>query len=206
MTKVKICGLHTMQDIDYVNQARPDYAGFVFADFSSRYVTDTQAEKLSRQLQPDIIPVGVFWDHPVDFVADLLNRHVIQIAQLHHHEDEDYIRQLRALTKAPIIKAFKVTCEKDIQTACQSTADFILLDNHIPGSGQRFDWSLLKGIQRPFFLAGGLSPDNVCEALQIHPYALDVSSGVETDKIKDLSKMKTFVQTVRDFDTSQNCT
>lgn len=199
MTKVKICGLHTMRDIDYVNQAQPDFAGFVFADFSSRYVTSTQAEVLSQKLDKAIIPVGVFWDHPVTFVADLLNRGVIQIAQLHHHEDEDYIRQLRALTNAPIIKAFKVTCTEDIEKACRSSADFILLDNHIPGSGQCFDWSFLQNISRPFFLAGGLNLQNIRDALQIHPYALDVSSGVETDKVKDLEKMKAFVQAAKNF-------
>ena len=202
MTKVKICGLHTMQDIDYVNQAQPNFAGFVFADFSSRYVTAAQAEALSQKIAKAIIPVGVFWDHPVTFVADLLNRGVIQIAQLHHNEDEDCIRQLRALTDAPIIKAFKVTCAEDIEKACRCTADFILLDNHIPGSGQCFDWSLLQNISRPFFLAGGLNLQNVSEALQIRPYALDVSSGVETDKVKDLEKMKAFVQAARSFETS----
>lgn len=200
MTKVKICGLHTMRDIDYVNQVQPDFAGFVFADFSSRYVTATQAEALNQKLDKAIIPVGVFWDHPVTFVADLLNRGVIQMAQLHHHEDEDYIRQLRALTDATIIKAFKVTCAKDIEKACRSSADFILLDNHIPGSGQCFDWSLLQNISRPFFLAGGLNLQNIRDALQIHPYALDVSSGVETDKVKNLEKMKTFVQATRSFE------
>lgn len=199
MTKVKICGLHTMRDIDYVNQAQPDFAGFVFADFSSRYVTSAQAEALSQKLDKSIIPVGVFWDHPVTFVADLLNRGVIQMAQLHHHEDEDYIRKLRSLTDAPIIKAFKVTCAKDIEKACLSSADFILLDNHIPGSGQCFDWSLLQNISRPFFLAGGLNLQNIRDALQIHPYALDVSSGVECDKVKNLEKMKAFVQTARNF-------
>lgn len=199
MTMVKICGLHTMRDIDYVNQAQPDFAGFVFADFSSRYVTSAQAEALSQKLDKSIIPVGVFWDHPITFVADLLNRGVIQMAQLHHHEDEDYIRKLRSLTDAPIIKAFKVTCAEDIEKACRSSADFILLDNHIPGSGQCFDWSLLQNISRPFFLAGGLNLQNIIEALQIHPYALDVSSGVETDKVKNLEKIKAFVQASRNF-------
>lgn len=199
MTMVKICGLHTMRDIDYVNQAQPDFAGFVFADFSSRYVTSAQAEALSQKLDKSIIPVGVFWDHPITFVADLLNRGVIQMAQLHHHEDEDYIRKLRSLTDAPIIKAFKVTCAQDIEKACRSSADFILLDNHIPGSGQCFDWSLLQNISRPFFLAGGLNLQNIIEALQIHPYALDVSSGVEIDKVKNLEKMKAFVQAARNF-------
>ena len=199
MTMVKICGLHTMRDIDYVNQTQPDFAGFVFADFSSRYVTSAQAEALSQKLDKSIIPVGVFWDHPITFVADLLNRGVIQMAQLHHHEDEDYIRKLRSLTDAPIIKAFKVTCAEDIEKACRSSADFILLDNHIPGSGQCFDWSLLQNISRPFFLACGLNLQNIIEALQIHPYALDVSSGVETNKVKNLEKMKAFVQAARNF-------
>ena len=121
------------------------------------------------------------------------------MAQLHHHEDEDYIRKLRSLTDAPIIKAFKVTCAQDIEKACRSSADFILLDNHIPGSGQCFDWSLLQNISRPFFLAGGLNLQNIIEALQIHPYALDVSSGVEIDKVKNLEKMKAFVQAARNF-------
>lgn len=198
MTKIKICGLRTSQDIDYVNQLLPEYVGFVFASFSHRCVSADEAAALSARLDPKITPVGVFWDHPVEQAAELLERGIIKIAQLHHNEDEDYIRRLKSLTKAPVIKAFKVTCAEDIEEACKSTADYILLDNHIPGSGQSFDWTLLKDVSRPIFLAGGLNPENVAEALTTKPYALDVSSGVETDKIKDFEKMKAFIQAVRD--------
>ena len=115
--------------------------------------------------------------------------------QLHGHEDDDYIDQLRhamaypGWTGIPIIKACTVRTREDVERACRSKADLVLLDNG-QGSGKTFDWSLLDGVSRPYFLAGGLGPDNLAEAVtRLHPYAVDMSSGVETEGFKDPAKM-----------------
>ncbi len=197
MTKIKICGLFRDDDIDFANILLPDYIGFVFAPSSRRAVTQTQAMRLRKNLDSKIVPVGVFVNHPIDFVAQLLKNGTVSIAQLHGQEDETYIRRLKKETSAPVIQAFKITSSQDIKKACRSCADYILLDNKTGGSGQRFDWSLIKSVNRPFFLAGGVNNENITEALQINPFAVDISSGVETKGVKDFEKMKAFVNTVR---------
>lgn len=204
MTKIKICGLKREEDIQYVNQVRPDFIGFIFAAKSHRYVDPAQAARLSSLLDPGITPAGVFVNAPAEDVAALLKRGVIKIAQLHGSEDEDYIARLRALTDAPIIKAFSVETAEDVAKAAASPADYLLLDHGSGGTGETFDWSLLTGISRPYFLAGGLHPGNVQEALRLAaPFAVDVSSGVETDKIKDPEKIKAFVRAVREMEERQ---
>ena len=129
--------------------------------------------------------------------ADLLNKGTIDIAQLHGSEDEEYILRLRSLTGKPLIKAIKVQSEADIVAADKSGADYVLLDSGA-GTGMTFNWELIKGIKRPYFLAGGLSPENVADAIRtLNPFAVDVSSGIETDGLKDESKMTDFVSIVR---------
>jgi phosphoribosylanthranilate isomerase len=145
--------------------------------------------------------VGVFVDEEPDTVNRLLNRNIIDLAQLHGGEDESYINRLRRLTDKPIIKAFRIKTESDIQSAMNSTADYILLDSGA-GTGLMFDWELLRGVNRPYFLAGGLSPDSAALAVRsLHPYGVDVSSGIETDGLKDKTKMTAFVNAVRTEDT-----
>ena len=163
-------------DIEAANELKPNYIGFVFAPKSKRYVTYEKATELKSLLSPQIHAVGVFVnEHPQD-VAKLLQNGIIDIAQLHGDEDEDYITQLRLLTDKPIIKAFRVETVNDIKTAEQSTADYILLDSGA-GTGTVFDWGLVKSIKRPYFLAGGLDARNVEDAVKVlHPFAVDVSS------------------------------
>lgn len=198
MTKVKLCGLTRECDIEAVNELKPEYIGFVFANKSKRYVSPEKAQKLKSLLNKDIQAVGVFVNEDVQKVAKLLNSNIIDIAQLHGSEDEDYIKSLRNLTSKKIIKAFKVTNEEDIKKAEQSSADFVLLDSGA-GTGQTFNWTLIKNINREYFLAGGLSPENKIEAIEnLHPYALDVSSGIETDGFKDKDKMTKFVNLRKD--------
>ena len=193
MTKIKFCGLKRQEDIDFANLILPEYIGFVFANKSKRYVTPEKAIILKKRLDGRINAVGVFVNEEPPQVAELLNGGVIDIAQLHGGENEEYISELRKLTDKPIIKAFNVRDERNISLALKSTADFVLLDSPLAGSGTRFDWELLKNIGRPYFLAGGLDPDNVFGAVQdLKPYAVDVSSGIETDGIKDFDKMKRF--------------
>lgn len=200
MTKIKICGLTRLCDIEAVNACRVDYAGFVFSPASRRFVTAERAKELKARLLPEIRAVGVFVDEAIDTVAGLLNEGVIDAAQLHGSEDEDYIARLRELTDRPIIKAFRIKSAFDAARAEQSGADCILLDSGA-GSGEAFDWELPRNVGRPYFLAGGLTPQNVGRAIEkLHPFAVDVSSGVETDGKKDKTKIAAFVGAVREGD------
>lgn len=197
MTKIKLCGLSRPCDMEIANQLRPEYVGFVFAPGSRRYVAPEQAAGLRKSLRPDIRAVGVFVDETPQAVARLLSSGVIDLAQLHGGEDAAYLRKLRALTGKPILQAFQIRSAEDVRRAEASAADYILLDAGA-GTGTAFDWSLLRGIRRPYFLAGGLGPDNVRHAVErLHPYGVDVSSGVETDGRKDPKKMAAFVAAVR---------
>ena len=197
-TKIKFCGLRTTEDVEYANELRPDYVGFVFAKNSKRMVTERQAELLKSALEPGIIKVGVFIREDPERIASLLHHGTIDYVQLHGGEDTEYIRKLRELTDHPIIQAFRVDTKEDLAAAEKSEADYILLDSGIGGTGTAFNWELLKGFSRPYFLAGGLSPENVREAIEtLHPYVVDVSSGIETDGRKDPAKMEKFIDVVR---------
>ena len=197
MTKIKICGLRREQDIRYANELMPDYIGFVFLKGKMRYVTFEEAAHLRSLLDPAIPAVGVFVNEPAENVIRLLQAGTIQIAQLHGQEDEAYAEELRRAGDHCIIRAFAVRSSEDIHRAFAFPADYPLLDNG-KGTGETFDWSLFQEQEKPFFLAGGLSPENVKEAIEcFHPYAVDVSSGVETDGIKDYEKMKAFMDAVR---------
>ena len=197
MTRIKLCGLSRPCDIAVANELKPEYIGFVLAQKSRRYITPERAEELKRLLSKDIQAVGVFVNETAETVAELLNNGVINIAQLHGGEDEDYIKQLRTLTDKPIIKAFRIETANVIADAENSTADYILLDSGA-GTGTVFDWKLIQNIKRPYFLAGGLSIDNIENAVkELHPYAVDVSSGIETDGLKDETKTAAFVAAVR---------
>ena len=198
MTKIKLCGLSRPCDIDAANELQPDYIGFVFAQKSSRCIAPAQAADLKARLLPTIQAVGVFVNEAPETVARLLNDRVIDMAQLHGSEDEEYIRRLRDLTDRPLIQAFRVRSSDDIARAGASTADEILLDAGA-GCGTSFNWLLLKDAARRYFLAGGLNPQNVREAIRgFRPYAVDVSSGIETDGRKDPVKMADFVAAVRE--------
>lgn len=201
MTKIKLCGLSGIEEMEAANELKPEYIGFVFAPKSRRYVTPEKAAELKKQLSGEIQAAGVFVNEAVEKIAELLNDNIIDIAQLHGDEDEAYIRRLRQLTGKPIIKAFQVKSEKEIADARQCFADYILLDSGA-GTGTVFDWNILKKIDRPYFLAGGLSAGNVGKAVrELHPFAVDVSSGIETDRRKDKEKMAAFVAAVRKEET-----
>lgn len=196
--KIKICGLTRLEDIEVANALLPDYIGFVFWERSKRNVSKEQAKELKSRLDSRIKAVGVFVDAEIDFIADLVSCGIIDVAQLHGSEDEDYILQLRErLGGAEIIKAFNINKIESFDEAEKSSADHIMIDSG-KGSGITFDWSKLERLERPYFLAGGLSTENISEVLaSINPFAVDVSSGVETDGLKDASKMKRFVESVR---------
>lgn len=197
MTKIKLCGLTRPEDIAATNALEPDFVGFVFSPKSHRCVTAEQARALRNHLLPSIQAVGVFVDEEPERVAALLEDGIIDLAQLHGGEDEDYLARLRALTEKPIIQAFLIKTPNDLERAQASSADNILLDSGA-GTGIPFDWTLLKNFRRPYLLAGGLGPDNVAQAIQfLHPWGVDVSSGIETGGVKDFHKMAAFLAAVR---------
>lgn len=200
MTKIKLCGLSRPCDIEAANQLKPDYIGFVFAPKSKRYVTYRKAAELKSRLSPEIKAVGVFVNECPQETVKLLKNGIIDMVQLHGGEAEDDIARLRRLTDRPIIKAFRIETAYDIKAANQSTADYILLDSGA-GTGTVFDWSLVNSVGRPYFLAGGLDADNVADAVKaLRPFAVDVSSGIETDGLKDKAKMAAFIAAVRKED------
>ena len=196
MTKIKLCGLRRECDITYVNELMPDYIGFIFAEKSKRFVSVKEAEKLEKKLDERITPVGVFVDAPMDFIASIVDREIIRAVQLHGKEDNQYIKELRKKADCTIIKAFRIESEEDVKEAEESVADYVLLDSG-SGSGKTFDWSLINNIKRDYFLAGGLTPENVTEAIKtLHPFGVDASSSLETEGYKDKEKMEMFCRNV----------
>ena len=203
MTRIKMCGIKIIADVEAANTCRPEYVGFVFAPESKRFVAPQTAKVLKQALDKEIQVVGVFVDAPLEEVSSLLKEGIIDLAQLHGSEGEAYIRSLKEQTNKPVIKAFRMNALGDkinetLFAIEQSSADFVLLDSKA-GCGEVFEWGMIETVQRPYFLAGGLDISNVSTAMEkLQPYAVDVSSGIETDGVKDKDKMEAFVTLVRE--------
>ena len=204
MVKIKICGLKRLEDIDVVNKYKPDYIGFVFAD-SKRKVSHKLASEMKSNLSSGIVSVGVFVDADADEIIKLFDECVIEIAQLHGSESEDYIRNLKENTlkentnyELKIINAIEMSDEKDLMEYDNSISDYLLLDSG-KGSGKTFDWNLIRNdLTKDFFLAGGINISNISKAIEeFKPYAIDLSSGVETDGFKDELKIKEIMEVIR---------
>ena len=190
MTKIKICGLFREEDIGYVNEAGPDYVGFIL-NFpkSHRNLDMDKARRLRDRLKPEIRAVCVFVDQPMETVIRTAEYLRADVIQLHGSEDNRYIEEVKERTGREVWKAFRVREAKDLADAAASRADQILLDNGY-GTGKNFDWSQAENFTRPFILAGGLTPENIPEAVRkLHPVAVDISSSVETDRKKDREKI-----------------
>ncbi|MHA9740375.1 phosphoribosylanthranilate isomerase [Robinsoniella peoriensis] len=204
MTKIKICGLKRQEDIGMVNDLSPDYIGFVFAK-SSRQVTAEQADVLKKRLLPTIKAVGVFVNEDQQQIVKLCEAGIIDLVQLHGDEDMEYILELKSRISCPVIKAVRVQSSEQIRRAEELPCDYLLLDTYTKGqyggSGQVFDRTLIPQLTKPFFLAGGLTADNVAASIQeckkCEPYGVDVSSAVETDGVKDRQKIAEFILRVR---------
>ena len=197
MSKIKFCGIKSDSDLDYLNQLAPDYIGMVFAPKSKRVVTFEEAKKISQTLKPEITRVGVFVDAPESLIAKLVNNQVIQVIQLHGAEDEATIRHYQQTLKVPVIKAFGIQTPDDVKKAIQSPADYLLFDYKVAGSGKTFDWRYIQEVKRDYFLAGGINSENLKEALSLNPYAIDLSSAIETNGSKDNQKMTTIMNIMR---------
>ena len=203
--KIKICGLRREEDIAYANEVRPDFVGFILTEGFRRSITDDEARKLKSKLDAEIPVVGVFVNDSEERIAQLLEEGVIDAAQLHGTEDEETIVYLKARTGKPVIKAVKAENRFVVEAWLDSAADYLLLDSGT-GSGKTFDWNILDELladyggelPKKFFLAGGIHAGNVEEAhKRWRPYAVDLSSSVETDGTKDLGKMHEAVEAVR---------
>ena len=196
MTKIKICGLTRPQDIAYVNEVKPDYIGFILLfPKSRRNLTPDQASALRKELDPVIRAVGVFVNQPAETVLKAAKSVGLDVIQLHGQEDAAYIREIQRASGLPVWKAFRIRTPADLDDAAASPADAVLLDNGC-GTGETFDWTLTRDFKRPFYLAGGLTPENIPEAVNtLHPALVDLSSGVETAGLKDRSKIITAVKT-----------
>ena len=199
MLKIKICGLRRLEDIEMANKYMPDFIGFVFAD-SKRKVTHKQAYELKEKLNSEIVSVGVFVDASPEEILELFGEGIIDMAQLHGSESEDYILDLKQRTdgELKIINAIEMTNETDLLAYDNSNADYLLLDSG-KGSGKTFDWQLIrKDLKKDFFLAGGLDSSNVKEAIrQFNPYAVDLSSSLEVDGFKDENKIKEIMEAIK---------
>jgi phosphoribosylanthranilate isomerase len=194
--KIKICGLCREEDVDFANEAAPDYVGFVFA-LGRRQVSIERAKKLRERLSDTIIPVGVFEHAPIEMITQLYSSGTIELIQLHGNESAEYCILLRTLG-LPVVKTIQADkLDKHIATF---PAACFLIDNGA-GSGKPFDWAILKGhedtVQKRCFIAGGINIDNVVDVMTYNPYGIDVSSGVETNGFKDKEKMIQLVKAVR---------
>ncbi|AMK16385.1 phosphoribosylanthranilate isomerase [Methanobrevibacter olleyae] len=228
MLKLKICGLRRVKDIDIVNKYNIDYIGFVFAK-SPRQVSFNQAKELSGLLKEDIIPVGVFVNEDLKFIVDLFKEGIIEIAQLHGDEDEKYIQNLKSISYEITGREIKVIKSIEIKNNDEnnkkyddnnqinndidfnekllewrdSVSDYFILDSG-KGSGNTFNWNLIdkdnEMLKKPFFLAGGLNSENIGLAIkEFNPYAVDLSSGVETEGFKDEEKIKQIVEILEKY-------
>lgn len=200
MVKVKICGLRRPEDIEAANVAKPDYVGFIFVPETKRYVKPDLAASFRRDLAADIQTVGVFVNAPIEEIVAICQAGTIDLVQLHGEEDQAYIAHLKGQVDQHIIKSVAVGDELVVDP---NQADYLLFDSVSPsrgGSGKIFDWQMVSAYQeKPFFLAGGLGVKNIEEALKVvRPYAVDASSSLETDGVKDPVKMQEFVAKIRE--------
>lgn len=201
--KIKMCGLRRPDDIIYANEYLPDYIGFVFAE-SRRKVSGEEAKNLGAQLDPFIKKVGVFVNEPVRSLITISKQAGLDIIQLHGDEGEEYIKEVKHETGKELWKAVRVRMVKDIQEAQRLPADKLLLDSFSEesygGTGKVMDFAVLDqaDIRKPYFIAGGLTVENLPEILKkAEPYGIDISSGIEIEGVKDREKMLKVIQCVR---------
>ncbi len=203
MTKIKICGMQRIEDIQYVNKYRPDYAGFILSEGFGRTVVLNTFCKLDSYLDKDIKRVGVFVNEPIEnilkYYAEKLN-----VIQLHGNEDREYIERLKSLCRCEIWKAVRAKTPEDIINAEKLGADRLLIDSYVKGkvggTGTKADFNIIKTAapQDKFMLAGGLDKNNILSAIdELHPYGVDLSSSVETNGFKDKEKIREIISIVR---------
>ena len=190
MAKLKICGLKRVEDIDYVNELKVDYIGFILSDGYKRSIDFKTAQSLKNRLSKDIKAIGVFVDEDKKYIDYYIKNNIIDIVQLHGNEEPEFCKGF----DVPVIKCFNPDTFSKVD---EYDTDYFLFDSGA-GTGKEFDWSILPECEKPFFLAGGLNEDNICDAMEkVQPYGVDFSSSVETDGFKDENKIKRIVETIR---------
>ena len=215
--KVKMCGISQIETIPAVVEAKPDYMGLVFAP-SKRQVTVAQAKTLVEELHKGyakkyssdteqdkddtIKTVGVFVNETVDNLVTIANEANLDAVQLHGDEDEAFIQSLKERTNVEVWKAVQIQSAADAEAWIDSSADMLLFDAYHKdergGTGEVFDWSCLDAFERPFMLAGGIDCTNVARAIRtVRPYGIDISSGIETNGVKDDEKITAFTKIVK---------
>ena len=215
--KVKMCGISKIEIIPAVVEAKPDYMGLVFAP-SKRQVTVDQAKILVEELHrgyakkygsdtehdknDTIKTVGVFVNETVDNLVTIANEANLDAVQLHGDEDEAFIQSLKERTNVEVWKAVQIRSAADVEKWIDSSADMLLFDAYHKdergGTGEVFDWSSLDAFERPFMLAGGIDSTNVARAIRtVRPYGIDISSGIETNGVKDDEKITAFTKIVK---------
>lgn len=210
--KIKICGIRRPEDVDIVNDFCPDYIGFVFAPTWRQIDIDT-ACALKTRLHPEIKSVGVFVNQPVEFLTKACTSGAAAYLQLHGQENASYERELvKALAEKGIknpeerlIRAYRIRNGADFDRIGDTLAPLLLLDACSPkdmgGTGETFDWTMIRNMKKPFFLAGGITAENVTTAIRLaRPFGIDASSGLETDKAKDRDKIKLFIERIRNYE------
>jgi len=198
--KIKICGLQRLEDIEYINEVKVDYAGFIFSPASKRSINIKTADILKRNLSPEIKTAGVFVNQETEYIQEAALNNLIDIVQLHGDEDDSFVQKIKKLTGLKVIKAFRA--DKNLLYNIENTsADYVLIDSfdgkQFGGTGKTFNWSLIPQTNKEIFLAGGLNASNIKKAIAVNPYCLDINSGVETDGGKDREKIREIVKIIR---------
>lgn len=201
---IKICGITKPEEIKILNEEKPDFAGFVFAE-SKRKVDAKTSKTLIELLDKDIKTVGVFRNNNMEYILEVLKTVKLDIIQLHGSESNDFINELSNKTDCIIWKAFSINSKEDIDVINKCPVNTILLDGSNPGSGKAFNWEHLnnKKINKNIIIAGGINEDNILDAMRtFNPFAADMSSSVETiddkgNRIKDKSKIHRIINKVR---------
>jgi phosphoribosylanthranilate isomerase len=200
-TKVKICGITNLADAQVAVEAGADAIGFILYEKSPRFVSLKTAAAISKQLPPSVMRVGVFVDAEAGFVLRAISEAGLTMLQFHGDEPPDFCTQFGLIT----MKAFRIRDEKSLEKIPNYQTDAYLLDafssTALGGTGEKFNWELAIEAQKfgkPIFLAGGLTPENVAEAVKkVRPFGVDVSSGVEISPgKKDHAKVKKFIEAV----------
>jgi phosphoribosylanthranilate isomerase len=210
MTDIKICGIKTPDILSAATNAGARFVGFVFVPQSPRYIHPEQARLLARQIPTGVRSVGLFSNPDDETLSKFLSAVPLDFIQLHGTESPARVQDIKSRHAIPIIKAFSISSAEDLQQmeSYMSVIDWILCDAKAPagsditgGHGVPFDWQILVGkkFKKPWMLSGGLTPDNICDALDIlSPDAVDVSSGVESARgVKDAEKIKSFILKVK---------
>lgn len=202
MTKIKICGLRRKEDIDIVNSLLPDFAGFILSGGFRRTVAKDDFLSLAKNIDPRIQKVGVFVNEPYESILEYAPH--LDVLQLHGDESVEYANKLKKESGKTIIKAIRAKSSDDIKRFNKYPCDYLLIDAYkegeYGGTGKVADWSIIKKtkIKKPFFLAGGISADNVFGAIDdLSPFCVDVSSSVETNGYKDRLKVKELILKTR---------